>query len=435
VKSSFSIIKHSLLTVLLALLLLPLIQSSFTLVNLHPLNGNVTYPSDIPFSIDKWSKAEFQEQKEIYLNSMFGFRTLFVKLNNQIAYSVFGKAKANGVIIGKSGYLYEESYLNAYYGNDFLGKDSIISTISRLKFLSDTLNKLNKHLLIVFAPGKATYYPEFFPDNYKKSNVDATNYKIFSKLGKENCLNIIDFNSWFLENKYKSKYPLYPKHGIHWSKYGMAIAADSINKKIENLVGYDIPNVSYKELEIQPSNGDDNDIGNGMNLLFNLKEINMAYPKVVIEQGDAKANILVVSDSYYWGIYNYGISKCFNTSHFWYYNKQIYPESATQELLTDNINTGDELLKHDVIVIMATEANLKNFGWGFVENAYSYFKHPKTIEILKAISIEKINEWKDYIKKDKKWMAVIKESSLRKNISVDSALTIDARWQAEQQNK
>ncbi len=34
-------------------------------------------------------------------------------------------------------------------------------------------------------------------------------------------INHIDFNSYFVQNKGKSKYPLYPQYGIHWSYCGM----------------------------------------------------------------------------------------------------------------------------------------------------------------------------------------------------------------------
>jgi hypothetical protein len=136
-----------------------------------------------------------------------------------------------------------------------------------------------------------------------------------------------------------------------------------------------MPNVTYDEVVIQKANDEDNDIGEGMNLLFALNGTNMAYPKVIINsEGKEKPNVLVISDSFYWGIYNFGISNCFGNSHFWYYNKQVYPESAIQELLTDNLIIGDEILKNDVIIIMATEATLKNIGWGFIEKAECHFK-------------------------------------------------------------
>lgn len=414
---------------------LPLTQSKLKLFDLKPLKGDVSYPEQVHFSINDWFTSNYQEKKEIYLNAMFGFRSTCIRINNQIAYVLFNKANANGVIIGKDEFLYEESYINAYTGNDFLGQESIDSTLYKLKYVTDTLNKLNKKLVVVFAAGKASFFSEYIPNEYLKNKSNTTNYNSFSEGSKKLALNVIDFNSWFILNKNNSKYPLYPKQGIHWSRYGMALAADSLIKKIENLTNTPIAQTTYNELVIEQPHDEDCDIGDGMNLLVDFKSFDMAYPKVIFNTSETKnkLNLLMVADSYYWGIYNYGISNCFNTSHFWYYNKQIYPESASKELLTDQVNTGDELLKHDVIVIMATEANLKNLGWGFIEKAYAYFKRAQSVQESKLISVEKINDWKEYIKKDAKWMEVVKLNASKKNISIDSALTLDAKWQAEQQ--
>jgi hypothetical protein len=40
--------------------------------------------------------------------------------------------------------------------------------------------------------------------------------------------------------KNKAQFPLYPKHGIHWSNYGGLLAADSVLKKSAALTGKDL---------------------------------------------------------------------------------------------------------------------------------------------------------------------------------------------------
>lgn len=211
-----------------------MIQQVFEFKALEPLKGTVNNPEDATFSKKDWIDGTYQEKKELYINSMFGFRSFCIRLNNQIAFNFFNKAKANGVIVGKENYLYEESYINAYTGKDFLGEDSISHTLNRLKFISDTLSRLNKQLIIVFAAGKASYFPEYIPDKYLPI-LEKTNYKSLSDGAKKLGLNVIDFNKWFVENKNKSKYPLYPLQGVHWSTYGTTLAADSLIRKIEFL--------------------------------------------------------------------------------------------------------------------------------------------------------------------------------------------------------
>ena len=436
-KESENIFKNVLFSILLILLFLPIIQQKLNFMELKPLNGSVELPQEITITKQAWFANHYQEKKETYLNSMFGFRTFFVRLNNQIAYSIFNKANANGVIIGKENYLYEVSYINAYTGQDFLGEDSIQATVDRLKFISDTLQKLNKQLIIVFAAGKASYYPEFIPDKYLSKQQSKTNYKYYVESAKNANLNVIDFNKWFMETKYKSKYPLYPQHGIHWSTYGTVLAADSLIKKMEQLRKIDAPNLTFTGVNMEQAHDVDYDIADGMNLLYKLKSFDVAYPimDMVIDSNKTKPKVLVISDSFYWGMYNLGIANCFQNDHFWYYNKQVFPESNIKETTAEQQDFTSVIANHEVIVIMATEATLRKIGWGFIERAEQYFKGNDFIK-TKNNSPEYAQRVKDfikYIKTQPKWMLDIENISIEKNISIDSVLVLEAKWQIDRQ--
>ncbi|MBC7694187.1 MAG: hypothetical protein H7141_01945 [Burkholderiales bacterium] len=406
-------------------------------MELKQLNGVVKSPQDITIKRELWFSNEYQEKKEAYLNSTFGFRNFLVRLNNQIVYSVFKKANANGVIVGKENYLYEESYINAFTGKDFLGEDSIKNIINSLQFISDTLKKLDKQLIVVFAAGKASYYPEFIPDKYLLKKHDKTNYKCFAEYAKITNLNIIDFNKWFVENRYKSKYPLYPQHGIHWSTYGTVLAADSLVRKIEQLRNIDSPNLTFTGVNMEQAHDVDYDIGDGMNLIYKLKSFEVAYPKMnmVVSENKTKPKVLVISDSFYWGMYNLGIANCFQNDHFWYYNKQVFPESNVKETTTDQQDFTSVIANHDVIVLMATEATLRGIGWGFIERAEQYFEGNDFIK-KKFNSPEyarRVREFVKYIKTQPKWMTDVEGRADEKNISVDSALVLEAMWHVDNQ--
>lgn len=429
------IYKKSLLAGVFVVMLIPMIQDNLNLKKVYALKGDVKLPENISFAKEDWFSGYYQEEKEAYINCAFGFRNQFVKLNNQIAYSLFGKANANGVIIGKDTYLYEKSYIDAYTGTDFLGEDSIRHTIERLRFISDTLHKLNKQLIVVFAAGKASFYPEFIPDKYLpvKGN---TNYRSLSEGARNAGLNTIDFNKWFVENKYKSKYPLYPQHGVHWSTYGTALAADSLIKTIEHLRHIDAPELKFTGVTMEQPHDVDYDIADGMNLLFRFKSFDVAYPKMlpVDATGKTKPKVLVISDSFYWGMYNLGIANCFENDHFWYYNRQVFPESATKELLVENLDIGEELNKHEVFVIMATEATLRKISWGFIEAAEAYYKGKTVKKVVDTVYQSKLNDLIEYIKKDEQWLSDTKKRAREKNISLDSMLVLEAKWQIDHPN-
>jgi hypothetical protein len=423
-------IRRLLLLVTLVLLIIPFFQAKFNIIKIAPLKGAITEPEKKYFNAREWFSGTYQEQEEKYLNETFGFRSLFIRINNQIAFSLFNKAKANGVIIGKKNYLFEENYIKAYYGTDFIGYDSIKHRMHRLKYIQDTLTKLNKNIILVFAAGKGSFYSEYFPENYK-TDKKKTNYETHVELAKQMGIPFIDFNKYFLENKNKSQYPLYPQYGIHWSYYGMYLAADSIIRFIENIRNIDMPNLYWNEVDICQPKESDYDIADGMNILYKLKSFNMAYPNIQIQSdsGKTKPSVLVVSDSYFWGMFNFGITNAFKNSHFWFYNKQIFPDSYQSPVETSQIILKDEIAKHDVIIIMATEATLPGFGWGFIENTFNLFQGDKSNSELDVEYRTKIVNLRNYIKTDKNWMEQIEKKAALNKVSVDSMITLDAIWQ------
>lgn len=429
-------ILRNLFLIILFLLAIPTIQDKFNFMKLDELNGAVVQPEQKLFTMKDWFSGEYQLKEEEYLNGTFGFRNLFIRLNNQIAFSLFNKAKANGVVIGKNNYLYEEGYINAYYGTDFIGIDSITHRIERLKFLQDTLSKLNKTIIVVFAAGKGSFYPEYIPEEYIKEKSN-TNYEFYINLAKKYDLNYIDFNRYFIENKNTAKYPLYPKYGIHWSYYGACLVADSMIRYIEKIRNIDMPNLYWKDIELAEARESDYDIGNGMNLLFYLPSNKMAYPDVQIQSdsGKVKPSVLVISDSFYWTMYGTSFTKALSKNHFWFYNKQVYPEFYQNGLETNQVNLKDEINNHDIIIIMGTDASLPRIGWGFIENAYDLFKGIKKKPLFDAEFLKKMEIKRKYILTDEKWMEDIKRKAILNKLSVDSMLTLDIIWIIQNDSK
>jgi len=350
-------------------------QYQFSWIKLKPLDGYYVDSQKNSFSWKGWFNGSFQETEDKYLTEHFGFRTFFVRLNHQWRFSLFNKAKTAWVTVGKENYLYEENYIKAWFGTDFIGQDSIKQRMLKLKHIQDALDNLEKKIIVVLAPGKGSFYPEYIPESYLTEK-KTTNIEVYRHYIEKWGINCIDFNQYFIDNKEISPYPLYPQYGIHWSYYAMCLAADSIVSYIENMINIEMPHIYWDNIMIsQPKNGDD-DIARAMNLLFAPRSFEMAYPEIHFESNPnkTKPSIIVIADSYYWSIYDIGwSSKLFSNSHFWYYNKDIYPNCFDAPFTTDDIDLLEEILNHDIIIILSTDANLPNFGWGFIENTFNIF--------------------------------------------------------------
>lgn len=429
-------VKHILLFIILGVLMLPMIQENFTITKVRKLSGDFAAEPDVAITRYGWTSKKFQDQKEKFVHDNFGYHNTLIRLHNEIAFKLFRKAKANGVIIGKGNYLYEEKYIDAYYGTDFWGTDSIYRKMKIIQSVADTFKRMNKTFLLVFAPGKAAYYPEFIPKE-KYAPKGITNVELFTRFAKELQIPHIDFHSWFIQHKTTSPHPLIPKYGIHWSQYGAVMATDSILKTVELMSGKDYPNITWNGIKQEYAKDSDIDIESGMNLLFKLQPELMSYPEVFFNDtaGKTKPSVLVIGDSFYWQIFAMGVSNLFNLSDFWYYFKSAHSPRFDKTKKIEEVDIISEINRHDVIIVMSTDVHLPRLGWGFFEKMFGYYNGTVPSYFLDPNYYKKIEETMEYIRSDKLWFKAIEEKAAQRKMSVDSMLYIDAEWSVNEEYK
>ncbi|MDC3252709.1 hypothetical protein OAU25_00480 [Crocinitomicaceae bacterium] len=358
----------------------PALQQYFNFRDERPLNGVIETEQFTPFSWSAWHSGKYQTTNAAYLNTTFGFRSEFIRLNNQRHYWFFNRARANSVVVGKESYLYEQNYIKAFGGVDFIGADAIEEKSKKLKFIQERLKENGTDLYVLFAPGKGSYCSEYIPNKWKDkfNKHGTTNYKSYRNAFDRKKINYIDFNAWFLEMKETTPYPLFGKAGIHWSKYGEFLAADSLLQKIGDIRNAPMPDLVLDQITVEEKNrSGDYDIGEGMNLLFDLPTFPMGYPQFHWDWDTSQTQQIVtfVADSYFWGMFNYGFSRdLFGDGEFWYYNHLIYPDSYQSTLEVHSINIREKAEENDVIILLSTDANLYKFAFGFIDELYEAYQ-------------------------------------------------------------
>ena len=401
----------------------------FPYKKLEPLKGAIEYGKDTTFSIKSWLSEDYQHVKEKYINENFAFRSSFVRLHNQLQFSLFKVAFANGVIVGKDNYLYERNYIRAATGSDFIGKDSIHKKVEYMKRANRYLTDDGIKMLVVLAPGKASYFPEYIPDRFGKTGL-TTNYDLFRKELLSSGIPFIDFNSWFRSKKDTSKYPLFPKTGVHWSQYGVVLAVDSLTKVIEQLTQTDLPTMQITGIEYSDAiHNDDQDIEDGMNILYKIPKFQMAYPQLKFQnEGKTKIPCVTIADSYYWQIYGSGLAgQFFEPAQFWYYFERCYSTGVSGDWPISGVDIRTELKKQKLVLLITTDANLSRFDYGFSEaviKAYTDLSDPDKMDTLIRNQVE-------IIKKTPSWLKAVETKAKQKNIPLDSMLYLDAKWVIE----
>ena len=209
----------------------------------------------------------------------------------------------------------------------------------------------------------------------------------------------------------------------------MNIALDSMLHKMELAANQKFP--SKINLETAVINGyrfTDNDVELALNLFIDLPKENMAYRSFQFEKNTNKykPNIIVVADSYWWLAHNNYISKeIFNEYHFLYYNKSIYDFNQQLPLTLNDDLIADYLHRADVIVLMATEANLNWFPYGFDDQLLNILSRPRQNQVFSEEAIQlKINE----IKADASWFQAVRDKSIANRANLIQQLRSDAIW-------
>lgn len=358
---------------MIALLFLPMIQHKFRFFEETPLEGSYVLSEKVPLNQTNWFSGKYQEGQELYITEHTGFRPGWVRLYNQWNYSLFDKVSVKGVVVGKEDYLNEVQYIHTYYGEDFIGEEKVAKLTKQWKQIQDTLERKGVSLVVILAPGKGSFYPEFIPEQNRKDQRGPTNYAAFKKQFQKQEVSCIDMHSWFESMKKTANYPLFSKTGVHWTAYGQFLAVDSMTKFVSKIGGREIPHFVLDGITLSNTTQlNDDDIEKGMNLLRDIPDKQLAYPKFHVNRkakpGDPK--VLVIGDSFYWGLFNANVSgSLFNNSDFWYYNNQVYPASYTTETLVKDQEFDRELRKNKVVFLLITDANLYRFGFGFIEMA------------------------------------------------------------------
>lgn len=366
-----------LIIVVMLLLNAPWLCDALGLKEPHPLHGESTKLPFPDLSIDSIWNGDFQFGMDEYLRTNFLLRGLAIRTRNQLDYTFFVQTHARSVLLGKEGYLFEENYINAALGIDALSEQKVSERVGDLDALADSLDI---PVFVVLAPGKASYYMEYIPDVYFNSdslNLN-NNYNLWRDyVNMSKSLHLVDLHAHFNDLE-----DVFPKNGIHWCEWAQVDGFNIINDHLSShlLEGLQpakfVIDSSYRSSSME---GTDEDIERGLNLWQNIDDVETTYYKTSWEdRGDAlKPKVLIVGDSYAWGVVNRGVlSHSYMDGEFWYYNQVVHgPKYLETEdfggkpFEVHDVHNNSDLIyalnNFDAIVLLSTDANLHVFPFEF----------------------------------------------------------------------
>jgi len=432
-------LNRTLFIVIIIFLFIPIFQKTYSVFDELKVKGVYKLNERTNLSLTTWYSGEYQEDFGKYYTDHIGFRGFFIKLLNQVNFSLFNKSSAFSIVLGKEGYTYGQGYIeNTLTGKDFIGESRVDSILNKVKEIQYLLKKkLNIDLITVYAPSKEFVIPEYIPERYLNDKIGLSNKEYFIKKSKEIGLNYLDLNKFMVDLKNTSPYPVYYKQGEHWSYYSMILAGKHLVNYIEKLRKIDMPDINIVGIE----NSDtarffDNDQGDAMNLLFDIKQEGIVYPKLQINnKNKIQPNVLAIADCYYLHIFRSPVAdSCFNNGgDFWFYNRQKSSKKYGDEQDISVVNKHEVIIKQDIIIHMLTNHNLKDFGFGFFDEIESLIDESKHQEQLAKKQIDNFAYEEDVkatiarVKANSEWFEQVKTEAKKRNLTIEKMLDQTAK--------
>ncbi|MCK9219239.1 MAG: hypothetical protein M0P47_04210 [Bacteroidales bacterium] len=403
-------------------MIFPAFQKEFNPIISKSLKGAFTPAPKPAASCSAFMNGSFQQQYRQNIEDSVGFRPDFVRLYNQIDFSLFSIAHADQIVVGKNNELFSKDYIDGYLGKSVFGKRFMDDKIRMLKYVQNYLWETKRIMVIVMIPpDKGSFYPELIPDRFLKMERHQTNRDYFTKKAHEAGINVLDFNPYFSALKHTSRYRLIPSTGIHWSDYGSYLAADSAIRYFEKEKGIVMPKMILDSIQTStsPRNLDD-DINKTMNLIWNAPHEILAYPcyHFVTDTTRSKPAALFIADSYIWGWYHQPIIKnLFRNQEIWYYDYAVYPESQTKMKYTWEINLREAIERQDFVILFQVGAGNGNPGAGIIDRLYTEY------DTTRGNPIRKIE---NEILKSPSWLSKEKQKATERKLPLAIIVRSDA---------
>jgi hypothetical protein len=210
----------------------------------------------------------------------------------------------------------------------------------------------------------------------------------------------------------------------------MYLSLDSLCRIFERKLQKPLPTFDYSHIKWQNDLiSPDGDLEDALNVFFQINSHKMPYPDItnIDTSGKYRPSFLVVSDSYWMGVYYLGLpEKIFRDHNFWYYNKQIFCYGKSDENKNpSDLNLVEKIKDMEIIAIMASDAQLEDFGWNFIENLYSIY-FPNDTCVSQIIFNNQVKALEKTIQNTPDWFNSVTNQAKELNISVDSCVRLNA---------
>lgn len=322
------------------------------------------------FSWQGLAAGTFQDAFAKWFNQRFALREFFIKMNNQLYYSLFDKTYMGDILVGKNRQLYGRGYVDEYCGirppmND-VEKKSIIKLMATAQ---QGLRERGIDFLVIVTPSKPDVMPNDVPKGYCDGRIRySRNYDGMIPLMQEAGINYVDGQMLTIATQKNTQLPLFTQGGLHWNALGATGTVNAVMEKIGQLKSQTVGSLVIEEVMVdnRPT-GADADLANLLNLIIPEDHYSTPHLRIKSQQyrSEQPLSAFMVGGSFSWlPLELISTNRLMEMVNFHYYYRGqhvLYMDGRkkTTSPVTDvtKLDYANYVLRHNVIIVeINTEA-------------------------------------------------------------------------------
>ncbi|MGO3931310.1 alginate O-acetyltransferase AlgX-related protein [Rhodopseudomonas pseudopalustris] len=333
--------------------------------NIGPSLIGVTKQTPLDLSLRAFLDGTLQKTAAIRIAEAMPLRRTLIRLNNQIAYSLFGEVNAPGILAGVGGQLVERSYLEEYCTRSDGDADRLADTVvPLLRNLQAYYRDRGAIFLYVVTPSKVAHLPQHFVHLISCRSTDAARVELVPRyVARLRAAGIDVVDAATSTHALKGQYPveLFPRGGIHWNDQAMARASQQIVEAVNRQAGRELlPQFDFTSTVNLPPEGRDRDLAELINLL--VSPLDYATPKLTFSnpscagQPARTIDAAIVGGSFMDGVGEVLTeSACMARLSQYFYLKLGRYGGARRQLIQENLSDSDLQRLRDVDIMLLEE--------------------------------------------------------------------------------
>lgn len=251
-------------------------------VRIGPALVGVTQKVPFDLSLHGFLDGALQKAAALRIADAMPLRRTLIRLNNQIAYSLFGEITAPGILIGRDGELVQRGYLEEYCSRT-IGQAGAMAdaAIPLLRDVQAYYRDRGKLFLYIVTPSKVADMPDKFTHLIAcPSSPQARAELVPAYVARLRAagIDVLDLAT-STHAMQSDATPPFPRGGIHWNELAMARGSRQIVEAINAQAGRELLSpFSFTVTVSRPAEGRDRDLAELANLL--VAPIDYPTPKL-----------------------------------------------------------------------------------------------------------------------------------------------------------